>query len=156
MLDKRKGIFTFLCQVSQRCAENLMTSRHMAMVFSPCLLILSDMSVQPIEICIDVFHTFIDNRWIFGVLPKVVMRSMPLLFGSWRVQDALSKKKHKKRFSLQVVPMSEPTSSSRSQESFPNVLLFRMYTPHLGQQKCADAHRKGACRTLLGHFARFA
>ncbi|KAJ3606175.1 hypothetical protein NHX12_025696 [Muraenolepis orangiensis] len=62
-------LFTFLCQVSQRCAENLMTSGNLAMVFTPCLLVPSDASKLTegqLELGIDALRTFIDDPRIFG------------------------------------------------------------------------------------------
>ncbi|KAG7283025.1 hypothetical protein CRUP_012918 [Coryphaenoides rupestris] len=163
-------LFTFLYQVSQRCDENLMTSRNLAVIFTPCLFPadVSKLSVQQIELCIDVLQTFIDNPRIFSVIPKVVMDSMAFLFGSCRVRDAPSKKKDKKRLSFQVPPTSEghtqePTAStsrplkrSLGLESFPNVLLFRTYAPHLGQQQCDDAHGKDSFLTLQERLKRLA
>lgn len=155
-------LFTFLCQVSQRCAENLMTSRNLAVVFTPCLFPsdVSKLSMQQIDLCIDVLHTFIDNPRMFGVVPKLVMDSMVFLFGSCHERDAPSKKKEKRRLSLQVHPTSEghawePTAStsrplkrSLGLESFPNVKLFRMYTPQLGRPQCGDLQRKDSFLTL--------
>ncbi|CAL8317363.1 unnamed protein product [Merluccius merluccius] len=134
-------LFNFLSQVSQRCADNLMTSSNLAMVFTPCLLFPSDgskLSEQQLALNIDVLRAFIDNPRVFAV-PTTER---------WTSEDH---------------PQDPPPSTSRplkrslGLESFPNVLLFRTYTPLLGQQqgsKCGDVRlnatgdvSKDACRT---------
>ncbi|KAK0151038.1 Neuroendocrine protein 7B2 [Merluccius polli] len=169
-------LFNFLSQVSQRCADNLMTSSNLAMVFTPCLLFPSDgskLSEQQLALNIDVLRAFIDNP---RVIPKMVMDSMYFLFGSHYVQDAPCKKKHKKRYSLRAVPTAEaerwtsedhpqdpPPSTSRplkrslGLESFPNVLLFRTYTPLLCKippdGRVPDSTRE--TQKVLARFSKF-
>ncbi|CAL8392345.1 unnamed protein product [Gadus morhua 'NCC'] len=160
-------LFTFLHQVSQRCAENLMTSSNLAMVFTPCLLFPSDaskLSERDLELSIEVLRAFIDSPRMFGLIPKAVMDSRSFLVVSRRTRDAHSKKKHKKRYSLRaplstktlvwdgVDPTQHPRPSTHLRrslggESFPNVLLFRAYTPLPGHITTTADVSKDACRT---------
>ncbi|XP_078146201.1 inactive Rho GTPase-activating protein 11B-like [Centroberyx gerrardi] len=65
-------LFNFLSQVSQRCAENLMTSSNLAVVFAPCLLPppnKAEMSEARLELRVLALCTFIENPQSFGIYP---------------------------------------------------------------------------------------
>ncbi|XP_059213129.1 rho GTPase-activating protein 11A-like [Centropristis striata] len=151
-------LFDFLCKISKRCNENLMTSSNLATVFGPCLLPppnKAEMSEGRLELRVLVLNTFIENPHLFGVIPKVVMDSMEFLINFHHPKDA--KRGHRKRHSFKVIRSVKtapwiparskvrPADSEQSQEStsgdrpglrrsfgletFPNVLLFRNCMP---------------------------
>ncbi|KAM6915044.1 inactive Rho GTPase-activating protein 11B-like [Xenentodon cancila] len=67
-------LFDFLCKVSLRCSDNLMTSSNLATVFVPCLLPppnKTEMSERRLELRVLVLKTFIDNPHLFGNKPVV-------------------------------------------------------------------------------------
>uniref|UniRef100_A0A672FN02 Rho-GAP domain-containing protein n=1 Tax=Salarias fasciatus TaxID=181472 RepID=A0A672FN02_SALFA len=62
-------LFDFLNKVSQRSAENLMTSSNLATIFAPCLLPPpneTEMSETRLELRVLILRTFIDNPCLFG------------------------------------------------------------------------------------------
>eukprot|EP00066_Takifugu_rubripes_P021157 XP_011610423.1 PREDICTED: rho GTPase-activating protein 11B [Takifugu rubripes] len=150
-------LFNFLSRVSQRCAENLMTSSNLATVFAPCLLpppSKAEMSESRLELRVLVLHAFIENPHLFGVIPKDVMDSMEFLVNFKHSNDA--KKGNRRRHTLKVRSMKampwvqgksrvrttisgtehgstsgdrKPLRRSLGLETFPNVLLFRSYDP---------------------------
>uniref|UniRef100_A0A3Q3WY07 Rho-GAP domain-containing protein n=1 Tax=Mola mola TaxID=94237 RepID=A0A3Q3WY07_MOLML len=68
-------LFSFLFGVSQRCAENLMTSSNLATVFAPCLLPppnKAEMSEGRLELRVLVLRAFIENPHMFGNKPIIL------------------------------------------------------------------------------------
>ncbi|GAA6214896.1 rho GTPase-activating protein 11B [Lates japonicus] len=129
-------LFNFLCKVSQRCTENLMTSSNLATVFAPCLLPppnKAEMSERRLELRVLVLRTFIENPHLFGVIPKAVMDSMDFLMNFHFPKQAHSKTGQRKRHSFKVMrpaktmswiqgkskvtPKVTPAVSEQSQES---------------------------------------
>ncbi|XP_028996897.1 rho GTPase-activating protein 11A-like [Betta splendens] len=112
LLPARNGsslhyLFDFLCKVSQRCSENLMTSANLAIVFAPCLLPppnKAEMSERRLELRVLVLRSFIENPHLFGVIPKSVMDSVGFLTSCSFTPPAHPKKSsNRKRHSLKVV-----------------------------------------------------
>ncbi|XP_038583268.1 rho GTPase-activating protein 11A-like isoform X1 [Micropterus salmoides] len=155
-------LFDFLCKVSQRCTDNLMTSSNLATVFAPCLLPppnKAEMSEGRLELRVLVLRTFIENPDLFGVIPKAVMDSMEFLMNFHLLKD--EKRRPKKRHSFKVMQSGKtaswiqgrskvrPTVSEQNQgsisgerkslrrslglETFPNVQLFRTFMPFADQ-----------------------
>ncbi|TWW68790.1 Neuroendocrine protein 7B2 [Takifugu flavidus] len=163
-------LFNFLSRVSQRCAENLMTSSNLATVFAPCLLpppSKAEMSESRLELRVLVLHAFIENPHLFGVIPKDVMDSMEFLVNFKHSNDA--KKGNRRRHTLKVRSMKampwvqgksrvrttisgtehgstsgdrKPLRRSLGLETFPNVLIFRSYDPCTGASISADTKKE--------------
>uniref|UniRef100_A0A3Q3H362 Rho GTPase activating protein 11B n=1 Tax=Kryptolebias marmoratus TaxID=37003 RepID=A0A3Q3H362_KRYMA len=92
-------LFDFLCKVSKRCADNLMTSSNLATVFAPCLLPppnKAEMSEGRLKLRVLVLQTFIENPHLFGVIPKDVMDSMEFLMNFHFLKDVNAKKGNQK------------------------------------------------------------
>ncbi|XP_077566870.1 inactive Rho GTPase-activating protein 11B-like isoform X2 [Stigmatopora nigra] len=88
-------LFDFLCKVTQRCEENLMTSSNLATVFAPCLLPppnKAELSEGRFELRIHVLRTFIEKPHLFGVIPKAIMDSMDFLVNCNLVKE--TQKRH--------------------------------------------------------------
>ncbi|XP_041830939.1 inactive Rho GTPase-activating protein 11B-like [Melanotaenia boesemani] len=99
-------LFDFLCKVSQRCTENLMTSTNLATIFTPCLLPppnKTEMSEGRLELRVLVLWTFIENPDLFGVIPKAVMDSMEFLMNFHFQEDVNSRRGKQKRHSFKVM-----------------------------------------------------
>lgn len=99
-------LFDFLCKVSQRCTDNLMTSSNLATIFTPCLLPppnKEEMSNGRLELRVLVLQTFIENPHLFGVIPKALMESMESRMNFQLRKDVSSKRGNQKRHSLKVM-----------------------------------------------------
>ncbi|KAF7230917.1 inactive Rho GTPase-activating protein 11B [Nothobranchius furzeri] len=160
-------LFNFLCKVSKRCTDNLMTSSNLATVFAPCLLPppnKAEMSEERIELRVLVLQNFIENPHSFGLISKDVMDSIEFLMNFPFPKD--TKKANQKRHSLKAIRfvktgpwihkpkvkrgVSEPSFEtppgarqklrrSLGLESFPNIQLFRTCVSHTGMDfKSAD------------------
>ncbi|XP_026197404.1 rho GTPase-activating protein 11A isoform X2 [Anabas testudineus] len=118
-------LFDFLSKVSQRCAENLMTSSNLATVFAPCLLPppnKTEMSEGRLELRVLLLRTFIENPHLFGVIPKSVMDSMSFLINFNFPKHAHSKKSsQRKRHSFKVMRSTKTVSwiQGRSKVTLP-------------------------------------
>ncbi|XP_017267353.1 rho GTPase-activating protein 11B [Kryptolebias marmoratus] len=156
-------LFDFLCKVSKRCADNLMTSSNLATVFAPCLLPppnKAEMSEGRLKLRVLVLQTFIENPHLFGVIPKDVMDSMEFLMNFHFLKDVNAKKGNQKNHAFKVIRsvktvswiqgrsklrrgISEPrrlSSGDKSKlrrslglDSFPNIQLFRACVLHPDQ-----------------------
>ncbi|KAI3363662.1 hypothetical protein L3Q82_001286 [Scortum barcoo] len=153
-------LFDFLCKVSQRCSENLMTSSNLATVFAPCLLPPPnkvEMSEGRLELRVLVLRTFIEN-------PHLFVQSVSWIQGRSKVRSPVADQKHKSTSG------DRRLSRSLGLESLPNVLLFRACVPCSDQRPAAalldNSSRVGkeACETpqdrpkrdlRLGHLSRF-
>ncbi|XP_029903147.1 rho GTPase-activating protein 11A-like isoform X3 [Myripristis murdjan] len=119
-------LFNFLSKISQRCADNLMTSSNLAVVFTPCLLPppnKAEMSEDRLELRVLVLRTFIENPHLFGVIPKAVMDSMEFVTDFHLLQDPHTKKRNRRRRSLHVTPSDKtgPWTPVRSKAGTPSV-----------------------------------
>ncbi|KAM9704211.1 inactive Rho GTPase-activating protein 11B-like [Menidia menidia] len=125
-------LFDFLCKVSQRCSDNLMTSSNIATIFTPCLLPppnKTEMSESRLELRVHVLRTFIESPQLFGVIPKTVMESMEFLKNYVFPKDETSKKINQKRYGFKVMrsmktvpwiqgkPKARPEEFMQSQET---------------------------------------
>lgn len=92
-----------------------MTSRNLAMIFTPCLFPsdVSKLSVQQIELCIDVLQTFIDNPRIFGTrIPFVSKKKIGLVFMDSKVTLMWSRAENYGR--IIIVSVLSPRCDSKS------------------------------------------
>ncbi|XP_037541116.1 neuroendocrine protein 7B2 [Nematolebias whitei] len=148
-------LFDFLCKVSKRCTDNLMTSSNLATVFAPCLLPppnKTEMSEGRLKLRVVVLQTFTENPSLFGVIPKDIMDSMEFLVNFHFLKDVNPKKGNRKMNAFKEIRSgrtaswfqgrskikrgnSEPSCMSTEDksklrrslglESFPNIQLFR-------------------------------
>ncbi|XP_029966680.1 rho GTPase-activating protein 11B-like [Salarias fasciatus] len=152
-------LFDFLNKVSQRSAENLMTSSNLATIFAPCLLPPpneTEMSETRLELRVLILRTFIDNPCLFGAIPKTVKDNMEYLKvnypeGSQFIRG--SRKRHTFKVKTETrthgrskIKSPEPKQAQDSTsgdkpplrrslglETFPNVKLFRMCAHDAGE-----------------------
>ncbi|XP_068199375.1 rho GTPase-activating protein 11A-like [Antennarius striatus] len=151
-------LFDFLSKISQRCADNLMTTSNIAIVFAPCLLPppnKAEMSEERLELRVLVLRAFIENPHLFGVIPKAVMDSVEFLMNFSLAKKGKWSQKRRHSFKVMRPTTTVPRIQRRSDvlppvcerergctsgngktlrrslglEAFPSVLLFRTCLP---------------------------
>ncbi|XP_061112184.1 rho GTPase-activating protein 11A isoform X1 [Conger conger] len=80
--------FTFLQNVSQRCAYNKMDSSNLSVIFAPNLLHSGDgtekmnsSTEKRLKLQAAVVHCFIENAQAFGVVPQFIAEKVPAMLG---------------------------------------------------------------------------
>ncbi|XP_029903145.1 rho GTPase-activating protein 11B-like isoform X2 [Myripristis murdjan] len=148
-------LFNFLSKISQRCADNLMTSSNLAVVFTPCLLPppnKAEMSEDRLELRVLVLRTFIENPHLFVTPSDKTGPWTPVR--SKAGTPSVSEQNQASRSSTK-----QSLRRSKGLENFPSVLPYRIYTdqsfsPETAFRDISSPVNKEACRTPYERFKR--